>query len=163
MDYRKLAASLAASLAACGAASTTQAATAPTASSPAPSPTPESSRLAERFAAFAGSRANADAIVSGLRSGNSVTIVTSGTDRNVSLAGFSPPGPMTDSQIQTALSNAQRSLTRLGIQKPNAEQIQAALIGGEVTQPNGNVALVQGQFQVSGIQPASASGRVAQR
>lgn len=162
MDYRKLAASLAASLAACGAASTAAtAAPAPTATSPAPSPTPESSRLAERFAMFAGSKANADALVSGMRSGSSITLVTSGSDRQVSLAGFTPPAAMTDAQIQSALANAQRSLTRLGIQKPNAEQIQAALIGGEVTQPNGNVAVVQGQFQVAGVQPAS--GRVAQR
>ena len=161
MDYRKLAASLAASLAACGSATAVIAAPAVTTSSPAPSPTPESSRLAERFANFAGSKANADALVAGMRSGSSITLVTSGNDRQVSLAGFTPPSAMSDSQIQSALANAQRSLTRLGIQKPNAEQIQAALIGGEVTQPNGNVASVQGQFQVGGMQPAS--GRVAQR
>ena len=159
MDYRKLAASLAASLAACGAATTAIAAPAVTTSSPAPSPTPESSRLAERFSGFAGSKANADALVSGLRSGSSITLVTSGADRPVSLAGFTPPNRMSDSEIQSALANAQRSLTRLGIQKPTAEQIQAAMIGGEVTQPNGNVAMVQGQF--AGLRPAS--GRVAQR
>src|SRR5688572_3177422 len=162
MDYRKLAASLAASLAACGAASTVAtAAPANTTTSPSPSPTPESSRLAERFAAFAGSKANADALVTGMRSGSSITLVTSGADRQVSLAGFTPPAAMNDAQIQNALANAQRSLVRLGIQRPTAEQIQAALIGGEVTQPNGNVAAVQGQFAAGGMQPAS--GRVAQR
>ena len=161
MDYRKLAASLAASLAACGAASQASAAPQQTTTNTAPQPSPESSRLAERYAGFLGGRANADAVISGLRSGSSVTLVTSGADRNLNLAGFTPPGPMSDAQINNALGSAQRSLTRLGIHKPTAEQIQAALIGGEVTQPNGNVALVQGQFRAGGMQPAS--GRVAQR
>lgn len=161
MDYRKLAASLAASLAACGAASQASAAPQQATTNTAPQPSPESSRLAERYAAFLGGRANADAVVSGLRNGSSVTLVTGGADRNVNLAGFTPPGAMSDTQINNALGSAQRALTRLGIHKPSAEQIQAALIGGEVTQPNGNVALVQGQLGAGRTQPAA--GRVAQR
>ena len=161
MDYRKLAASLAASLAACGAASQASAAPQQATTNNAPQPSPDSSRLADRYAAFLGGRANADAVISGLRSGSSITLVTSGADRNVNLAGFTPPGAMSDAQINNALGSAQRTLTRLGIHKPSAEQIQAALIGGEVTQPNGNVAMVQGQFAAGGMQPAA--GRVATR
>ena len=161
MDYRKLAASLAASLAACGAASQASAAPQAPQATSAPQPTGESARLADRYAQFLGGRANSDAVIAGLRSGTSITLVTNGGDRNVSLAGFTPPGPMSDTQINNALGSAQRSLSRLGIHKPTAEQIQAALVGGEVVQPNGNVALVQGQFGSAGLQPAA--GRVAQR
>ena len=166
MDYRKLAASLAASLAACGAASTASAAVAAPAANTAPTPTPDAatSRLTERFAGWAGSRANAEALISGMRSGSSITLVTNGGDaqsRNLSLAGFTPPRAMSDAQIASALDNARRSLVRLGIQRPNAEQIQAALIGGDVTQPNGTVATVAGQFPSSGMRPAS--GQVAAR
>jgi hypothetical protein len=161
MDYRKLAASLAASLAACGAATQSNAAPQAPQATSAPQPTGDAARLADRYAQFLGGRANADAVIAGLRSGSAITLVTNGADRNLSLAGFTPPGPMSEQQINNALAAAQRSLSRLGIHKPNAEQIQAALIGGEVTQPNGNIALVQGQFAASGMQPAS--GRVARR
>ena len=161
MDYRKLAASLAASLAACGAASSANAAPAAPAANTAPSPQPDAatSRLTERFAGWAGSRANAEALINGMRSGTSITLVTNGTDaqsRNVSLAGFTPPSAMSDAQIAAALDNARRALVRLGIQRPNAEQIQAAILGGEVTQPNGNVALVAGQYGAAGMRPVAS-------
>ena len=95
------------------------------------------SRLSSQYAAWAGGKSNADAIVGGLRSGSSITLVTSGAGRSVSLAGFTPQGPMTYGEIHAALSNAQRTLSRLGIAQPTAEQIQAALIGGEITTRDG--------------------------
>ncbi len=161
MDYRKLAASLAASLAACGAASTAAIAAPAPVSTVATMNSADGSRLANQYSGWAGSRSNADAIISGLRSGSSITIVTTGADRQVSLAGFSPPAAMSEGQISSALGNAQRSLSRLGIQRPNAEQIQAALIGGEVMLPNGRTAMIQGPVAVTGMQ--NNSGQVASR
>ncbi len=155
MDYRKLAASLAASLAAGGMASTAAIAAPAPITTSAPSNSADSSRLANQYSAWAGSRSNADAIINGLRTGSSVTIVTTDADRKVSLAGFTPPAAMNENQISSALGSAQRSLTRLGIQRPTAEQIQAALVGGEVMLPNGRSAMIQGPVAVAGLSTAS--------
>ena len=122
MDYRKLAASLAASLAA---ASSAMAATAPSGES--------SSRIISQYSSWAGSRANSEALVNGLRHGTTITLVTTSPDHTVSLAGFTPAGAMGEEEISHALSGAQRTLHRLGVVHPSAEQIQAALIGGDIT------------------------------
>jgi hypothetical protein len=132
MTSRALAASLAAALAL---AANAMAATAP--------PT-EASRLVSQYSEWAGGKSNADALVAGLRNGAPITIVTNGADRSVSIAGFTPATPMSFGNVSTALLNAQRSLSRLGIAKPTAEQIQAALIGGEVTTAGGATTLVRG-------------------
>ncbi len=161
MDYRKLAASLAASLAACGAASTAAIAAPAPVNATATTRSVDGSRLASQYSEWAGSRANADAIIGGLRSGGSITIVTTDAERKVSLAGFTPPAAMSEGQIATALGSAQRSLTRLGIQRPTAEQIQAALIGGDVMLPNGRNAMIQGPVAVTGMQ--NTAGPVASR
>jgi hypothetical protein len=142
---RAVAASLAASIAFSSAA---MAATAPQT---------EASRLAARYSDWAGSKSNAEALVTGLRSGSPVTLVTNGADRSVSLAGFSPSGPMSYGAVGNALSDAQRSLSRLGISHPNAEQIQAALIGGEVLGSNGKLVAMRGSVA------ARTSGPVASR
>lgn len=101
-------------------------------------------RLSSQYSAWAGGKSNADAIVGGLRNGSSITLVTSGAGRNVSLAGFTPAAPMTYGEIHSALSNAQRTLSRMGISQPSAEQIQAALIGGEITTRDGAARSVAG-------------------
>jgi hypothetical protein len=132
MQTRALAASLAASLAF---AASAMAATLP--------PT-DQNRLSSQYSDWAGGKSNADAIVAGLRNGAPITIVTNGPDRSVSIAGFTPTAPMSYGNVGTALLNAQRSLSRLGITKPTAEQIQAALIGGEITTSNGAVSVVKG-------------------
>jgi hypothetical protein len=121
MDYRKLAASLAASLAA---ASSAMAATAPAG---------DSSRIISQYSSWAGSRANSEALVNGLRHGTTITLVTTSPDHTVSLAGFTPAGAMGEEEISHALSGAQHTLHRLGVVHPTAEQIQAALIGGDIT------------------------------
>ena len=121
MDYRKLAASLAASLAA---ASSAMAATAPAG---------DSSRIISQYSSWAGSRANSEALVNGLRHGTTITLVTTSPDHTVSLAGFTPAGAMGEDQISHALAGAQHTLHRLGVVHPTAEQIQAALIGGDIS------------------------------
>jgi hypothetical protein len=131
---RALAASLAASLAfAAGAMAAT-------------APQSDASRLATHYAEWAGGQSNADALVAGLRTGSPVTLVTNGADRSVSLAGFTPSGPMSNGAVSNALNNAQRSLARLGINRPSAEQIQAALIGGEVMTSSGESVAVRGSI-----------------
>jgi hypothetical protein len=146
MDYRKLAASLAASLAA---ASSAMAATAPSG---------DSSRIISQYSSWAGSRANSEALVNGLRHGTTITLVTTSPDRSVSLAGFTPASPMSDEQIAQALAGAQRTLHRLGVVHPTAEQIQAALIGGDITAANGRTQNLPALVAVRG-----GSARVASR
>jgi hypothetical protein len=146
MDYRKLAASLAASLAA---ASSAMAATAPTA---------DASRIISQYSSWAGSRANSEALVNGLRHGTTITLVTTSPDHSVSLAGFTPAGPMAEDEITRALGAAQRTLGRLGVVHPTAEQIQAALIGGDISVAGGRTQSLPALVAVRG-----GSARVASR
>jgi hypothetical protein len=141
---RALAASLAASIAFTSAAMAANA------------PQTEASRLAARYSDWAGSQSNSEALVTGLRSGSPVTLVTNGADRSVSLAGFSPSGPMSYGAVSNALSGAQRSLSRVGISHPNAEQIQAALIGGEVLSSNGKLVAMRGSVAARSTGPVAS-------
>ena len=143
---RALAASLAASLAFAASAMAASA------------PQTDASRLAGQYAQWAGGQSNADALVAGLRTGTPVTLVTNGADRSVSIAGFTPNGPMSYGAVNNALNNAQRSLSRLGITHPSAEQIQAALIGGEIATASGSVVPVKGSVAARG-----GTGPVASR
>ena len=145
-NHRALAASLAAALSFSASA---MAATAPQT---------DAVRLSTQYSGWAGGKSNAESLVAGLRSGAPVTLVTNGADRSVSIAGFTPTAPMSYPAVSAALSNAQRSLSRLGISQPNAEQIQAALIGGEVTTSHGAVVAVRGSVSARG-----AGGPIASR
>lgn len=122
-------------------------------------PATEATRLSGQYSEWAGGRSNAESLVAGLRNGAPITLVTNGTDRSVSIAGFTPTTSMSYSSINTALSNAQRSLAQHGISKPNAEQIQAALIGGEVTTSKGATALVKGSVAPRGAAPGQVASR----
>ena len=115
----------------------------------------DASRLSSQYSEWAGGHSNADALVAGLRNGAPVTLVTNAADRSVSIAGFTPTGPMSYGAVGNALSNAQRSLTKLGIKHPNAEQIQAALIGGEVVASNGKAIAVRGSVAARGTGPVA--------
>lgn len=108
------------------------------------SPPGDFSRLSSQYAAWAGGKSNADAIVSGLRGGTAITLVTTAADRSASLAGFTPGRAMGYADIRAALASAQQSLSRLGIARPTAEQIQSAMIGGEIAMPNGTTRQVAG-------------------
>jgi hypothetical protein len=107
--------------------------------------------LAARHAGWAGGYHNAESLVSGLRNGTSVTLVTQSGDHK-SIAGFTPPGRLTNDEIAAALANAERTLSGMGIRRPSAEQMQAALIGGEVTLPGGRTRLVQGSLAAPGAE-----------
>ena len=47
----------------------------------------------------------------------------------------------------------------MGISRPTAEQIQAALIGGEVTLPSGAAAQMRGAVAARGAGPSQVAGR----
>jgi hypothetical protein len=58
--------------------------------------------------------------------------------------------------VNNALADAQRSLSRVGIAHPNAEQIQAALIGGEVLSSSGKVVALRGSVGARGAGPVAS-------
>ncbi len=116
----------------------------------------DATRLATQYSDWAGGRANADSLVAGLRNGSPITLVTNGPNRNVSIAGFTPNASMSYGNVASALSGARRSLARIGIDKPTAEQIQAALIGGEVATLRGAIAQVKGSVAARGASPIAS-------
>ena len=66
---------------------------------------------------------------------------------------------MSYSSVSSALAGAQRSLARMGITRPTAEQIQAALIGGEVLLPTGASTQLRGAVAARGAGPSQVAGR----
>ena len=104
----------------------------------------DEARIAAHYASWAGGKSNADSLVNGLRTGNSITLVTAGPNNTRSMAGFTAQTTMTPAEISAALGSAKSTLSRMGIRQPTAEQIQAALIGGEITPVKGKPQLVQG-------------------
>ena len=104
----------------------------------------DSRRLSSQYSAWAGGKSNADSIVNGLQNGSTVMIMTQGSDNTRSLAGFTPPAAMSAEDVEAALARARSTLASMGIKKPSADQIQAALIGGEVTLADGRTRSVQG-------------------
>jgi hypothetical protein len=103
-------------------------------------------RIASQYATWAGGKSNADSLVNGLRTGNSVTLVTRGQNSTKSMAGFTAQTTMSAAEIGAALASAKSTLAHMGIHQPSAEQIQTALIGGEITPANGKPRLVQGSI-----------------
>src|SRR5688572_33383092 len=97
----------------------------------------DSARIASQYAAWAGGKSNADSLVRGLRTGSSITLVTVSADRTKTIAGFTAQTQMSPEEISAALASARSTLARMGVRQPSADQIQAALIGGEVALPNG--------------------------
>jgi hypothetical protein len=97
-------------------------------------------KIASSFTHLAGSDENALKLVQALRSGSKVTLTaaTSGTGTPGTGTGtttsFTPPtGKMGWGNVFNSLALAQNQLTQLGITNPTQEQLQAALVGGDVT------------------------------
>jgi len=81
------------------------------------------------FAQFAGSLENATALVEGLRTGGEVVM----HERDDTAVRFtSLAGPLGYGNVSVALSLAQANLAIYGIVEPGAQQIAAALAGGEI-------------------------------
>jgi hypothetical protein len=101
--------------------------------------------LSAQYATWAGGKSNIDSLIAGLRAGTSITMVTNTPETgSVSLAGFTPARPMTYGEIRSALASARKTLANMGIARPNADQIQTALIGGEITTASGATRQVAG-------------------
>lgn len=111
-------------------------------------PANDSHDLTRQYEGWAGGRANAGALVAGLQNGSTIIITTAGPNNTRSLAGFTPQAPLSPGEASAALAHARSTLASMGVRNPSAEQIQAALIGGEVTLADGRTRAVQGSVAV---------------
>ena len=106
-------------------------------------PSDDARKISSQYSTWAGGKSNADALVPGLQNGTTVMLVTQ-QDNTRSLAGFTPDSKMSTEEIASALSRAKSTLASMGVKQPTADQIQAALIGGEVQLAGGRTKAVQG-------------------
>ena len=108
-----------------------------------------SGRISTDFSAFAGSSANADALVTGLRNGTAITLTTTDAMGASNSTTFTPPTTrMGYGNVYTSLALAKQQLAELGITQPTAQQIEAALVGGPVTGSSGQATQLTGILQL---------------
>jgi hypothetical protein len=101
-------------------------------------------KIASDFEAFAGSRQNSTALVTGLRNGAEITLTKPGEPP----ATFTPPTkPMGYGNVSTSLALARYQLAQQGITNPTPEQLKTALNGGTITF-NGKTVEYQGLLQM---------------
>jgi hypothetical protein len=110
-------------------------------------------KLASEFSTFAGSQDNAQSLVTGLRQGGEVTLVTpTSSGQAVTSTTFTAPTrPMGYGNVRISLALAQEQLIRAGITRPTGDQLRAALVGGTVTSGSGPTATtteLQGVLQM---------------
>ena len=111
-----------------------------------------SASISDRFSQFAGSSANAMALVTGLRSGSSITL-TQTVNGVITATAFTPAtGKQGYGNVFISLALAQQSLVKAGIASPTPAQLQTALNGGTVTTSSGR------SVQLSGVLKLRASG-----
>jgi hypothetical protein len=108
-----------------------------------------SGKISADFATFAGSAANADALVTGLRNGTAITLTSTNPQGGSTSTTFTPPtGKMGYGNVYTSLALAKQQLAGLGITNPTAQQIEAALMGGTVTNSSGQTTQLTGVLQL---------------
>ena len=107
-------------------------------------PSDDARKLSTQYSNWAGGKSNADALVAGMQNGTTVMIVTQNPDNTRSLAGFTPQTRMSTEEVAEALAKAKSTLASMGVKQPTADQIQAALIGGDVNLAGGKSKAVQG-------------------
>lgn len=91
-------------------------------------------RLTARFAHFAGSLANAKALVYGLRNGVPIRLVAGAAGESATPVVITPPAArMGWTSIRHTLDIAQAELAAVGISTPRPDQIKVALLGGMLT------------------------------
>lgn len=92
-------------------------------------------RFADDFATFAGSQENAEAILTGLRTGTPITLSGTATTTGGGAATvITPPTrPMGYGETYISMSLAKAQLAQYGITDPTPEELQAALTGGAIT------------------------------
>jgi hypothetical protein len=113
-------------------------------------------KIAASYASLAGSRDNAIALVEALRYGAPVKLAQpepTATRRVPVMIVLEPPtGEMQWTDVDTALGMAQEALARARIVQPTFEQLEAALLGGDVANEHGET------FAFAGILTLHASG-----
>lgn len=113
-------------------------------------------QLVRDYTRFAGSEANAEALVNGLRNDESIKLTSKESTTTFK--------PATDKlgygNVKIALALAKESLAEQGIHKPTPEQIEAALNGGTITLKSGTEVKLNGvlEMRASGM----GWGRIAQ-
>ena len=122
------------------------------AASPQEGEDPAALKIAAGFASFAGSEENILALVSALREGIAVRLVSAialdsaGAPKTVLIEPGT--GPMSWNDVRMALMLARDALRRYGISRPTLDQLRAVLVGGEATMPNGRVAAFRGVLRM---------------
>lgn len=98
--------------------------------------------LVSRYTLLTGSKANAQSLVAGLRTGSAVTLVSTTSAPAVT---FTPTTQdMGYGNINIALALAKTALAKQGITNPTPAQLAAALNGGSITLANGTVVTMAG-------------------
>lgn len=94
-------------------------------------------RLTTQFTVFAGSESNARSLVTGLRTGEPVTLTETTSPGVVKVTTFDPPTrPMGNGNVRIALALAQEQLASQGITSPTSSEIHASLMGGTIMAGN---------------------------
>jgi hypothetical protein len=94
----------------------------------------EAAQICRKFVGFAGSGANARALVTGLHSGRPIALGKNAGETPAEPVSFVPPtGELRYGNVYIALAMAERLLAKAGCAAPTPQQIQAALVGGEVS------------------------------
>jgi len=108
-------------------------------------------KIASGFAAFAGGEDNAVALVYSLREGAAVQLVYPGADKQDLprvLAIEPPTGPMEWHDVRMALMLGRDALMAVGVLRPGAAQLHAALLGGDAMVPGGRVVSFRGVLRM---------------
>jgi hypothetical protein len=113
-------------------------------------------KIAGHFEMLAGSQDNALALVEALRNGVPVQLIAPGAAAGRALPAVTtidpPSGEMEWADVERALAMAQAALQRANIKRPTAEQLEAALLGGVITNAQGQSLIM------AGILPLHAAG-----
>ncbi|HET7359935.1 MAG TPA: hypothetical protein VFJ04_07290 [Rhodanobacteraceae bacterium] len=117
-----------------------------------------SAQLTTHYTQFAGSEANAQALVTGLQDGTPITLEDAVTNADGTVTTtpvtFQPTtGKLGTGEVNVALALASDELTKSGIADPTAAQIEAALNGGSITLADGSAA------DLSGVLAMRAAGQ----
>ena len=112
-----------------------------------------SQSVAGQFTTFAGSSANAQALVTALNNGSATTLKSTVGGTTTATAFTPPTGKLGFGEVEISLGIAQADLVKAGITNPTPAQIVAALNGGSVTSSTGATT------QLKGVLTLRASGK----
>src|SRR5689334_4589885 len=103
---------------------------------------------------------NLQNLLAALQTGAPVTLITPLTTGLSQITSFSAPTHMSDAQARGYVESAKMELSKLGVERPTAEEIARMLAGGPLVVPAGNVT-VPGLLNLAGIPASIVSQQVA--